>query len=352
MQALARQTRRPDAVVLLLNNCSDLTETIARNLAATLPFRLHIVRHAFPPTDAHAGHARRLAMRLAANLAGPDGVLLTTDADTVVADDWIERNLMALAAGADVVCGRVGIDPIEAALIPPGLHADAALECGLTELLDRIAFVLDPDPADPWPRHTEEAGASIGITMAAFRRSGGVPAVAMGEDRAFVEELARLDARIRHDPTIKVIASGRVIGRAAGGMAATIRRRMRQQDEFADDRLEPAVDAYRRADFRGRVRQAWRDLQIGRVARTDLAVDLGLQRATFLRLLGNCCFGTAWAEVQAASPFLPRRRLWFADLPRQTAYARELLAQHVDWPAAQSSPGVLPHPTGHGQQGA
>ena len=43
IQALARQTRSLDAVLLLLNNCSDLTETIARNLAATLPFALHIV---------------------------------------------------------------------------------------------------------------------------------------------------------------------------------------------------------------------------------------------------------------------------------------------------------------------
>ena len=45
-------------------------------------------------------------MEVGAEIAGPDGVLLTTDADAVVARDWIERSLLALASGADVECGR------------------------------------------------------------------------------------------------------------------------------------------------------------------------------------------------------------------------------------------------------
>ena len=112
IQALARQTRGPDAVLLLLNNCTDLTETIARNLSAALPFALHILCRTLPLPDANAGSARRLAMRFAADLAGRDGVLLTTDADAIVADDWVEKNLLAVSAGADVVCGRVGRYPI------------------------------------------------------------------------------------------------------------------------------------------------------------------------------------------------------------------------------------------------
>jgi hypothetical protein len=350
LQALALQSRHPDAVLLLLNNCNDLTETIARNLSAALPFTLHIVCHTFPPAEANAGNARRLAMRLAAERAGPDGVLLTTDADCVVANDWVERNLRSLAAGTDLVCGRVEIDPVEATLIPPHLHADDALEQEFSDLLDRIAFVLDPTPADPWPRHTHEPGASIGVTVEAFTRSGGIPPIATGEDRAFVQLLARMDARIRHDPAIRVTASGRIVGRAAGGMADTIRRRIRQQDEFADDRLEPAVDAYRRADFRRRARLAWCDRQVGRIARTDLAADLGIQRATLLRMLGNAHFGAAWAEIEAATPFLPHRRVRFAELPRQIAYAREL-QEHIDSSAVHVRPNALPDPTASGRPG-
>jgi len=350
IQAFARQTWRPDAVLLLLNNCTDLSETIARNLSATLPFALRIVCHTFPPADANAGNARRLAMQLADEIAGPAGVLLTTDADTVVADDWVEKALRALSAGADVVCGRIDVDPVDAALIPWNLRADDALECELAELLDRIAFVLDPEPADPWPRHTEAAGANIAVTAAAFRRTGGIPPVATGEDRAFIKLLARMDARIRHDPTVRATVSGRIYGRAEGGMADTMRRRMNRQDEFADDGLEPAADAYRRMDFRRRVRSACWNLRIGRPAPMALAADLGIPGARLQRLLGNRFFGAAWAEIESGSPFLRRRSVRFIDLPRQIAYARQLLEQHDDWRVTHASTGLLPDPTGGGRQ--
>ncbi len=364
----ARQTRPPDAVLLLLNNCSDLTETIARNLSATLPFALHIVNHTFAPAEANAGNARRVAMQLAAELAGPDGALLTTDADTVVAGDWVEKNLACLSAGADVACGRVEVDPVELALIPRNLRADDALECEFSRLLDRIAFVLDPDEADPWPRHTEAAGASIAVTMPAFRRANGIPAIASGEDRAFVKLLARMDARIRHDPTIRVTVSGRIHGRAAGGMADTIRRRMRQQDEFADDNLEPAADAYRRFDFRRRVRLAWRDRFVGREPPTELAADLGFPRDKLADMLNHQFFGAAWAEIEAGCPFLHRRRVRFVDLPRQIDYARlllgawllleerrlpgarRLLGQHEAGSALEPRPDMLPNPIDSAQQ--
>jgi hypothetical protein len=220
------------------------------------------------------------------------------------------------------------LSPSEAALIPAHLHADDALECRLLELLDRIADSLDPDPADPLPRHSEAAGASLAVTCAAFRRAGGIPAVPFGEDRAFVRALARLDARIRHDPSVVVSVSGRTIGRAAGGMADTIRRRMRQQDEFTDQQVEPAVDAYRRYDFRRRVRRAWRRQSLPR----ELAIDLGIAAQRLERMLTGRYFGSLWASIEAASPFLTRRRVRFRELPRQIDYALHLL-EHASAPA-------------------
>jgi hypothetical protein len=89
-------------------------------------------------------------------------------------------------------------------------------------------------------------------------------------DRALIEALRRIDARIRHDPAICVAVSGRITGRAAGGMAETIRRRMVRQDEFTDASLEPAEDAVRRADFRQRTRM----VRAGQSVDPDLAADL------------------------------------------------------------------------------
>ena len=342
LRSLGRQTVMPCAVLLLLNNCTDGTGAAVRALAVTLPYKLHIKCHTLPSPVANAGHARRMAMQHAAELAGFGGILLATDADAVVAHDWIERNLLALSAGADLVCGRAVVDPAEAALIPSHLHADDAREFELAELLDHIAARLDPDPADPWPRHTEAAGASLAVTVAAFKRSGGIPPVDSGEDRDFVKALTRIDARIRHDPTVKVTVSGRIHGRAPGGMADTIRRRMCQQDEFVDDSLEPAIDAYLRIDFRRRVRSAWHEQAAGCAPSKELAADLGISGPMFQHLVSRRFFGTSWAEIEARSPLLLRRRVRFTELPGQIAYARQLLEPHAHRAATYSNPQLLP----------
>ena len=342
LRSLGRQTVMPCAVLLLLNNCTDGTGAAVRALAVTLPYKLHIKCHTLPSPVANAGHARRMAMQHAAELAGFGGILLTTDADAIVAHDWIERNLLALSAGADLVCGRAVVDPAEAALIPSHLHADNAREFELAELLDHIAARLDPDPADPWPRHTEAAGASLAVTVATFKRSGGIPPMDSGEDRGFVKVLTRIDARIRHDPTVRVTVSGRIHGRAAGGMADTIRRRMRQQDEFIDDSLEPAVDAYLRIEFRRRVRHAWHEQSAGCAPAKELAADLGIPGPMFQHLVSKRFFGTSWAEIEVRSPVLLRRRVRFTELPGQIAYARQLLEPHSYRAATYSNPQSLP----------
>lgn len=317
--ALNDQIQRPDTVVLLLNNCSDATETIARMMVPTLAFRLCVISRRLPPGRASAGHARRLAMALAAEQAGPRGVLLTTDADSVVPPDWVARNLAAIRQGADIVCGRALIDPVEAELIPAHLHADDVLECRLIGLLDDLAWILDPEPHDPPPRHTEASGASLAVRSEAFHRVGGIPAIAAGEDRAFVRALWMMDARVRHDSAIRVTVSGRVVGRADGGMADAISRRMVQQDEFTDGLAEPAADAFRRYSLRHRTRRVWSGWRD-----PALASDLGLSTGRLSAAVARRCFGAAWADLEACSPTLKRRRVRFLDLLTGIAAAEAL----------------------------
>ena len=94
-------------------------------------------------------------------------------------------------------------------------------------------------------------------------------------------------------------------------MADTIRRRMQRQDEFTDEQVEPAVDAYRRYDFRSRVRRAWRRQSLP----PELAIDLGISPHLLDRMLAERYFGSAWACIEAASPFLTRRRVRFSEVP-------------------------------------
>jgi GT2 family glycosyltransferase len=326
---LIEQIRPPDAIVCLLNNCTDATRAAAAPIVASAPVAVHLITRQLPPARANAGHARRLAMAHAARLAGAHGVLLTTDADTRIGPDWIALNLATIEAGADAVCGHAVIDPIEARAIPDHLHADDALECRYAALLDTLSAWLDPDAADPLPRHTQESGASIAVRAAAFRAVGGIPPVALGEDRAFIEALRRHDARIRHAPDISVVVSGRTEGRAAGGMADTMRRRIHQQDTHVDALLEPAADRYRRVHFRARLRAAW---QAGD-APADLMADLHLPHAVVAQALSAPHFGAAWAAIEDSCKLIRRRRVAFAELPRQIAEAMRLLRALAQEPA-------------------
>ena len=232
--ALARQTRGDFEVLLLANDCRDDTAAAARRHARRWGVRAYVAEARLPPAAAHVGTARRLlgAAALdrfaAAGIAG--GVVLATDADTRPEPGWLAANLRAVRSpanpgGADCVCGRVKTDP-------PG-PGDAAgrraarwhaLRQRHRRLADRLACLLAPDPADPWPRHHDEAGASLCVTAAMLERCGGVPAVGCSEDVALVAAVRRAGGAVRHDPRVAVRTSRRRDGRCPGGLADLLNR--------------------------------------------------------------------------------------------------------------------------------
>lgn len=320
VQALALQAEaRPAAIVLVINNTVDATAAIVRSLIA-LPVPIHAIEHQFAPEEASAGAARRMPTEFAADLLGEAGVLLSTDADGRVPPDWVAANLHHGRHGAEAVAGRAVLDRTEGALILPALHADDALERGYARLLNEIAARVDPRPWDPWPRHSEHSGASIAVTLAAYRRAGGMPAAAIAEDRRFYAALERVDARIRHAPEIAVVVSGRTVGRAEGGMADTIRRRLGRPDPYLDDALEPAADFLRRVTLRARFRRAWAGGEAD-----GLAMAVGVPDPVLAAALAARFAGEGWAMLEAASPVLGRTLVPADDVLRQRAAAASLL---------------------------
>ena len=322
LEALDRQIgARLDHIVLLANNCTDATVSLARAKRVRTGTTLHVIEMHLPPARSNAGYARRLAMQCAAALAGPDGILLTTDADGRVEPNWLVANLAALAEGADVVCGWIELHPADQDRIPDPLQADNAREYAYDQLCDAIHARLDPDPDDPLPRHTQNSGASIALTAPMFARCGGVPDIPYGEDRALISALRRVDARIRHAPDVKALVSGRLVGRNHAGTTATILRRLSGPDPYLDDRLEPAMDCARRAASRRRLREVF---TTGKGA-PELALQLDYDLPRLQGLL-KMSLGAAWYELEAESPILRRHLLKLTDVAREIAAAEAILA--------------------------
>jgi GT2 family glycosyltransferase len=316
-----------DEILVYINNSTDRSAAVATALAARSPVPVLVRNVVLPPDQAHAGGARRHAMLWAASRAGGDGIVLTTDADGVVGPDWLAVNLSALAEGAEAVAGRARIDPRDEARLPRALIEADANECLYAALLDEIDAAIDPDPFDPLPRHDEHSGASIAVTVSAWSRAGGIPDVRSAEDREFFAALRRVDARIRHLNEAVVTVSGRTEGRAAGGMADTIRRRMIATDAFLDSRLEPALAWIARVGLRRRSRTLWRQ---GRAAPAReiqrLAQGLDIPARDISAALRARYFGTAWAALEERSPRLHRRPVAAASVSGQIDVARRFLA--------------------------
>jgi len=331
LEALAQQTavdggKTPAfGVLLLLNNCDDSSAEIAARFARRLAPPFRVVSRPLSPGESHAGGARRLAMDLAADWLQRDGasprLLLTTDADSRVAPTWVAENLAAIASGAEAVAGDIELDASDHARLPAALHARGALEDRYGRQLIEIGALLDPEAHNPWPHHATISGASLGVTLAAYRRIGGLPAMPIGEDKALVQALRREDIRVRFAPGVRVVTSGRLTGRAAGGTADTIRLRCEEPAAPCDAFLEPLVFALARALWRGRLRKAY--------VTGDPPAPIGgaIDQTRLLKAMNaSPSFGRLWEDFEAIH--LPRGRLLTpADLPGEILRADRTLAR-------------------------
>jgi hypothetical protein len=218
-EALAENTRF--SVHVLANNCSDGTAEVLRESFGSREWlRIHEITSA--DGEANAGWARRMALEHAASdLAAPDDLILSSDADTVVARDWTGTMFRYFQDGFDAIAGI--------ARIRGGDWGELTCEQQhrlrmLTKYQALLSYLRRDRsaPDDPWPNHGYEGGASIGLTFGMYRKIGGCPPLPSGEDRAMFGAVRAAGGSIRHALDVRVFTSGRRIGRAKGGTADTI----------------------------------------------------------------------------------------------------------------------------------
>lgn len=318
----AQEGVRPGSLglYLFLNNCSDGTDRIVAELAQVMSIPVRVRTVSFD--GAHAGWARRAAMEAAAEWIGPDGTagtILTSDADSRVPSDWVARNLAALEAGADAVAGRIQIDEAEWAALPKSLRARGKLEDAYSDLLTELEARIDHDPHDPWPCHRTTIGATLAVRLSAYRKVGGMPMIALGEDGAFVAALLQHGLRVRHAKDVVVTVSGRLVGRAPGGVADTIRARCEVPDSLCDARMEAVPRALYRYLWRRRLRRL--HATSGLATTTAWARKLSIPEADAARIAKQPLVGLAVAEIERVSPKLVYRPLGPRQLPRHIRLA-------------------------------
>jgi glycosyltransferase involved in cell wall biosynthesis len=192
LQAVRQAARDPllDAepveVVVVLDACTDRSAAIAiQHKAQIVSLNARCV-----------GAARALGASLALDYGAR--WIAFTDADTIVPLNWLSAQL---DLGADATCGQVYVDDWSGH--PPGV---------------RERYLNDYSAE---ARHIH--GANLGITAAAYRAAGGIPALKFGEDAALVSSVIERCGDVRWAGPSRVATSARCESAIEGGFAAHLR---------------------------------------------------------------------------------------------------------------------------------
>lgn len=328
---------RDFTVLVLANNCADDTARVARE-AAPPGLQVQVTEVTLAPWEAGIVAARRRVLDHAAALAGEDGVIVSTDADTLPAPQWLSALLGALAAGADAAAGRILLDPAQRAALPAAARRTHLLDSAYRQAVAEVHARLDPVFHDPWPRHWQHFGASLALSVRAYRAVGGVPDVSCLEDVALVGALRRADLHLRHTPQARAWTSARLSGRVPVGLSTQLTQWAQAGDGWT---VPGAAETLALARAEAALRRAWdhrdpgsRSLlpELWRVDGPEMAAvleaptfGLALEGAHWAREAGGLWRGAyppvavtqALAELRAALPALrllgpPAPPLWSA----------------------------------------
>ncbi len=218
LDALAAQVNIPPEeyeVLLVLDDCKDRTELRAQEAATSHP-KLRLRFLGGPGKG--AGHARRIGMDAACErllmLGKPYGLISSTDADTVVAQDWLSTQLLHAKRGARAIGGRIEL--AEEENLPENLsrwrqdQGTSRYQNLLAEHNEISSNILE---------HWQFSGASLSLTAEVYREIGGLEPLAALEDEYLERVLRQRGVQIERPLSVRVRTSARQNGRADRGLA-------------------------------------------------------------------------------------------------------------------------------------
>jgi cellulose synthase/poly-beta-1,6-N-acetylglucosamine synthase-like glycosyltransferase len=189
-------------VVVVADACTDRTACRARTALGSCGEVLEC--NARSP-----GTARQLGVAAALRhfeSAEPSRIwIANTDADSCVPQDWLDQHLRLAEQGIAAIAGIVRVDNV------PGHGAEVA------QLL-----LADYEVASDGT-HPHVHGANLGVRADAYLDAGGWGQLTVAEDHCLWNRIRERGWRLSSCAQSVVITSGRLVGRARGGFADTLR---------------------------------------------------------------------------------------------------------------------------------
>ena len=289
-------------VLVLVNNCTDNSFQIVSDYQRRYPaFRLFMEEICLPSDIAHIGTVRRILMDEAYNrmlLAGnEDGIIASTDGDTIVDCQWVYNIMTEIAEGNDAVGGRILTERNEGGARLYHLR-DVTYRC----LLAQAESLIDPQKHDPFPCHFQYFGANMAVTCKMYDQAGRLPRVSFLEDMAFHKALSLQDARIRKSFKVKVYTSSRVNGRVSIGFSEQLKKWTEEDKARVTQMVERVEPALKMMQVRSRLRKCWNGyLQLQIIQEEELnsiAVLLNVKSEWLhTQVINSTYFGKLWDTV-------------------------------------------------------
>jgi len=290
-------------VLVLANNCYDHSFDLLQKYQQQYPlFNLHVDEVVLPKPLANIGMVRRILMDEACSRLqkadAADGIIASTDGDTVVDHQWIYHINNEIAQGNDAVGGRI-LAQGKASVTRIRHLRNVTYRC----LLAHAEAKIDPQVHDPWPRHFQYFGASLAVTCKMYKQAGRLPKVPYLEDDAFHNALIRHDAKVRKSFKVKVYTSDRITGRVSVGFSEQLKKWTDEGNASVPHLVEPAGAALKKYCMRRRLRVCYNSYKQTREYNEHelllIATELHVDKAWLKQqLMSVKHFGNVWEEVE------------------------------------------------------
>jgi len=294
-------------VIVLVNNSTDNSFQIVSDYALEFPeFLLSVANIYLPDYHAHIGTVRRLLMDEAYNrltrTGSQQGIIASTDGDTMVDRNWVYHIIAEIKNGNDAVGGRI-LTAKNAGAARLFHLRDVTYRC----LLAQAESLLDPLAHNPFPCHFQYFGANMAVTCKMYEKAGKLPVVPYLEDAAFHRALLNEDAKIRYSFNAKVYTSTRTDGRVQIGFSEQLRKWQLEEQTSQTQFVEDVSTSLKLFSIKNQLRRCWSayrecntlmQKELDEVA-FDMKVNAEWLKAQMIQMSS---FGSLWSQAKQAAP--------------------------------------------------